>query len=249
MSVTGQRRTRGPRLIPSWGAATDRGGRRRHQDRYGALRRGGETLFVLADGMGGHPGGEVAASLAVDSLLEGFAAGQPPLGPSLLQASRRVRAEGERNPSRRGLGTTIAVAWIRGVRLFHAHAGDSRIYHLRGGGARLLTPPHELAEILGREGVLLPEEVAKCPLRGQLSSYLGMVAPEIFEGSVDLEVGDRIALVSDGTLEAGESRLLKALAKADLQDAAEEVVRGHASKDNATALVVEIAEVSPCLGN
>ena len=232
-----------------WAAVSDPGRRKRNEDRFGAWRGDAGIALMVADGMGGHPGGEVAAHMAVDAALKFLRkAGRLPDPGRLLSAiSERIFVFGEQHPPYAGLGAAAALAMVRGVKLVHAHAGDVRIFLCRRGELILLTPPHELSAILVREGVLSEEERSTSPIRGTLTSYLGLADAKISTGEILLEPGDRLALVSDGVLEGGVERLLKALSEPDPSRAAHVAVRGFPSEDNATAIVAGIRGMEgPC---
>src|SRR4029077_14012528 len=132
-------------------------------------------VFVVADGMGGHAGGEKASALAVDSvesfILETFkwfaqckgeeqdqvlADFQSALG----HANARVLSEAEEHPGLAGMGTTVTLAYSLNDELFVAHVGDSRCYLCRDGILHRLTRDHTLVEEMVRHGALRPEEAA-----------------------------------------------------------------------------------------
>jgi PPM family protein phosphatase len=111
-------------------------------------------LAIVADGMGGHAGGEVASKIAVDTISDGL---KPPdsiwpfgraqrernlILDSIRRANRRVRDAAEQDAALTGMGTTVVVLWVRGVRAHVAHVGDSRIYRYRKGGLVQLTRDH-----------------------------------------------------------------------------------------------------------
>ena len=102
-------------------------------------------LAVVADGIGGHRAGEVAAELAVELISRSVAEsdGQQPLyilQEALIRASQAIHKSAQENPEQRGMGSTCVCAWIIGDNLYTATVGDSRIYLLRAGGIYQLTP-------------------------------------------------------------------------------------------------------------
>jgi serine/threonine protein phosphatase PrpC len=197
-------------------------------------------VFVVSDGLGGHPAGDTAAAAVVDGVLATVAPDDDALEARILLLNQRIRALGETRSERRGLGATLVLAAVGPGSVRHAHVGDSRLYLCRAGGLVLLTPPHELTDVLVREGVLRPEEAAASPMRGRLTSYVGMEQPTVGVGRFESRAGDRLLLVTDGALEGGEGRLAEALSDPDLERVARTVASGHPSMDNATALLVEI---------
>jgi protein phosphatase len=210
------------------------------------------TLFAVADGMGGHAGGEVAARLAVDSLTRAF--GSKPTGAGLSEAV--VEANGVvfdhslDNPELRGMGTTLTAAALvnedgRDV-IALVNVGDSRSYRYHDGQLTQVTVDHSLAEEMVRSGELSEAEAAVHPHRHILTRALG-VADEV---SVDLwriqpTRGDRFVLCSDGlTNELDETQIAEVLATVpDPQVAADLLVRAartHGGSDNITVVVVDV---------
>jgi protein phosphatase len=175
-------------------------------------------LFVVADGMGGHLGGEQASALAIDSvetfILETFkwfaqfkgreqdqvlADFQNALG----QANARVLAEAAERPELRGMGTTLTLAYSLNDVLFVAHVGDSRCYLCRHGILHRLTRDHTLVEDLVRHGALAAEEAAHHRWRHVITNAVGGDSADlkVEVHKVHLEGGDRVLLCSDGLTE------------------------------------------------
>ena len=163
------------------------------------------TLFAVADGMGGHAGGEVAARLAVDALAAAF--GRQPTGAGLSQAVTEANAvvwqHSQDNPELRGMGTTLTAVGLvnEGGQdvLALVNVGDSRSYRFHDGELTQITTDHSLAEEMVRTGELTTAEAAVHPHRHILTRALG-VATDV---AVDLwriqpVRGDRFLLCSDG---------------------------------------------------
>jgi PPM family protein phosphatase len=231
------------------GSATDVGlVRTSNQDL--ALETG--TLFAVADGMGGHAGGEVASRLAIDSLQAAFS--RHPTGSGLAEAVTTandvVWQHSIESAELRGMGTTLAaVAQVdEGGRdvLALVNVGDSRVYRFHQGELTQVTKDHSLAEEMVLSGELTPAEAMVHPHRHILTRALG-VSPDV---DVDLwrirpERGDRFLLCSDGlTNELGDSQIVEILSTVpDPQEAADllvEAARGHGGSDNITAVVVDV---------
>ena len=210
------------------------------------------TLFAVADGMGGHAGGEVAARLAVDALTRAF--GINPTGAGLseavVEANRVVFDHSLDNPELRGMGTTLTAAALvneddRDV-IALVNVGDSRSYRYHDGQLSQITVDHSLAEEMVRSGELSEAEAAVHPHRHILTRALG-VADDV---SVDLwriqpARGDRFVLCSDGlTNELDEPQIAEVLATVpDPQIAADLLVRAartHGGSDNITVVVVDV---------
>jgi PPM family protein phosphatase len=210
------------------------------------------TLFAVADGMGGHAGGEVAARLAVDTLTVAF--GAKPSGAGLSEAvneaNRVVFENSLDNPELRGMGTTLTAAALvnedgRDV-IALVNVGDSRSYRFHDGELSQITVDHSLAEEMVRSGEISESEAAVHPHRHILTRALG-VADDV---SVDLwriqpTRGDRFLLCSDGlTNELDPPQIAEVLSTVpDPQVAADLLVRAartHGGSDNITVVVIDV---------
>ena len=231
-----------------WGAATDTGRvRSNNQDTYLAT----DSVFVVADGMGGHQGGEVAAQIAVEGLADSVAeATTPALLEGVRRANRSIVEAADRDSDLRGMGTTLClVAPVDtevGRRLAVVNVGDSRVYRYAADRLRQVTEDHSLVESLVREGRLTPEEALVHPQRNILTRALG-VGDELQLDWWELAVrpGDRYVLCSDGLFnELGDDQIaatLRRLAQPD--EAADELVRlalESGGRDNVTVIVVDV---------
>jgi serine/threonine protein phosphatase PrpC len=222
-------------------------------------------LFVLADGMGGEAHGEVASSLAVETVVKHCLEGQenpsaPLRGeakPGLTERSRRlasavhlanqrVFASAAEHSEQRGMGATMTAAWIDDMNLSIAHVGDSRVYLLRTGVLQQLTSDHSLVAEQVRRGILTASEAESSNMQNVLLRALG-TQPEV---EVDIEqVGlfpnDVLLLCSDGlTRMVTEPEIAGALqSEPDPQKAAEKLIRlanEGGGVDNVTAIVVSL---------
>ena len=225
------------------GASSDIGqARERNEDRYLTS----PPLYVVADGMGGHRGGEVASALAVDVLAK---ADQAPLSQRVRDANRAVfdRQAGDRSVA--GMGTTVTAVEVDGdgasVRL--AHVGDSRAYLLRDGDLRMLTEDHTLVQQMVDEGKITPAEAHEHPQRNILTRVVG-VDPDVDvdEHTVEVRQGDRLLLCTDGLTSMMRDESVHEILEmaADPQDAANALV-GAANRagglDNITVVVIDFA--------
>jgi len=216
----------------------------------------GPHLLVVADGMGGHAGGDVASSVAVAHLapLDDEAHGPDDaldeLAAALGEAHEELLALAEDNPELAGLGTTVTALLRSGNKLAMAHIGDSRAYLLRDGELNQVTTDHSFVQHLVNTGKLTPEEAEHHPQRSVLLRVLGDFDMEIVP---DLSVrearpGDRWLLCSDG-LSGVVSHDTMAAALRDIADVgacAEHLVelalRGGAP-DNVTVVVGDVVEL------
>lgn len=179
----------------------------------GKVREGNEdalllrdSVYAVADGMGGHLAGEVASATALEPIeeLDGRifqdnAAAVTALRAAVVAANERVSQLARDNPDYRGMGTTLTAALVEGRRLHVAHVGDSRAYLLRDGHFSQLTDDHTLVQHLVDEGQITREEAARHPQRSVVTRAIG-VSQEVDVDSMSLELqpGDQLLLCSDG---------------------------------------------------
>ena len=227
------------------GAATD----------IGQVREGNEDaylveapLYAVADGMGGHKGGEVASGLAIDTLHRRFLERREPLAENVNEANRVVFERSMSDRSVAGMGTTLTAALIDDDRARVAHVGDSRAYLLRDGDLSLLTEDHTLVHRMVMSGEITPEEAEVHPHRSILTRVVGMEGRiEVDEVELALQPGDRVLLCTDGlTGMLDEETIGRILAsEGDPQAAADRLVEAAnraGGVDNITALVLDLAE-------
>lgn len=227
--------------------------RTNNQDRFLIVD---DRLFIVADGMGGHVGGEVAAQLTVETLAR--------LGPGddLLKADSVVaqvemanlgiltRAQSE--PDLRGMGTTLTgIAVVEGdattpALLLVINVGDSRTYWLRGGDLEQLSEDHSVVGELQREGKLSAVDARTHKSRSVLTRALG-VEPDVECDVLEIVpfVGDRFLICSDGLpTELTDQTIASTLRQLrDPQEAAAALVReavDHGGRDNVTVIVVDV---------
>ena len=210
-----------------------------------------ETLFVVADGIGGFEAGEVASSLAVDVLKDL----QPdvPFKAAIGEANRRIVAAGRGDEKLSGMGTTVVAIRFGGKQgepvAEVAHVGDSRAYLMRGGDMNPITEDHSLVAELVRSGDLTRDQAAEHPQKNLITRALGADEEvDVDTAILPIEAGDRILLCSDGlsdmVSEAGISEIL-----ADSPDDPERAARVLLSaaldaggNDNITIVIVDVKE-------
>jgi protein phosphatase len=189
-------------LVYAWGS-TDVGKKRDHnEDRY--LLDTEMKLFAVADGMGGHKGGEVASALAVES-LDGYVrdhAAEDPVRAivgAVRAANTRVHDVGVADPDLHGMGTTTSSILIRDDKAYVAHVGDSRVYLVRHGAITQLTDDHSFVWQQLKAGLITEEQARKSPYRNVISRSVGIAADvEVDALEVDVTSGDAFVLCSDG---------------------------------------------------
>ncbi len=210
------------------------------------------TLYAVADGMGGHAGGEIASRVAIDALNVVFSRHPTVHGlvDAIEEANRAVWDRGLSDPALRGMGTTLTAAALVGTddgdRLVLANVGDSRTYLLHEGLLEQVTTDHSVAEELVARGELSEDEAQIHPHRHVLTRAIG-VSPEVDVDvwQVEPREGDRFLLCSDGlTNEVSVDRIEAVLASTpDPEHAAEALVRlanDAGGNDNITAVVLDV---------
>jgi serine/threonine protein phosphatase PrpC len=210
------------------------------------------TLFAVADGMGGHAGGEVAATIAVESLELGFARSPTIDGlvAAIQDANRAVWEHGVDDPALRGMGTTVTAAALvatpDGDRLVLANVGDSRSYRFHTGILDQLSVDHSVAEELVARGELTQAEADVHPHRHILTRALGITPQiEVDVWEVVPEEGDRYLLCSDGlSNELVSDAIADVLSSVRDPGAAAQTLVALANdsggNDNITAVVVDV---------
>jgi protein phosphatase len=210
------------------------------------------TLFAVADGMGGHVGGEVASSTAIEILERSAvsAGSKDGLVEALKRANKAIAEVSINDPSLAGMGTTMVVASLvdgeHGDLLVVANVGDSRAYLWRKGSLAQITLDHSVAGELMKEGSISEAEAARHPQRHVLTRALGIadeVTVDLFDVSV--RVGDRLLLCSDGLSdEVSNEEMERSLASnSDPNEAAEDLVRranANGGVDNISVVVIDV---------
>lgn len=228
------------------------------------------SLFVVADGMGGHAAGEVASALAVRTLHEELTRGADLIEKQRLaqnggegispkellafleQAVQRacvhIHDEALGDPEKRGMGTTLSALLVVGYRGYIAHVGDSRIYLLRHGKLEQLTEDHTAMNELLKRGKLSREQIENFPKKHAITRAVG-VYERVEVDTLTFEVlpGDRFLLATDGLhgYFSDTEALATHMQSDDEEDVAERLVRianESGGKDNITAVVVCLPE-------
>ncbi len=233
------------RAKQSWAALTDIGRVRTHNEDSVLAQ---PPLFVVADGLGGHEAGEVASSIAVETLRD-HAPRRPDskaLARAVRAANREVIRAAREGYGRQGMGTTMTAAIVEGSHVAIAHVGDSRAYLLHAGELSRVTEDHSMVADMIRRGQLTDAESRVHPNRSVITRALGtdpnMVADPY---EFDAEPGDRLLLCSDGLTSMLEDGAIgealgayrdPAIAARMLVDAANDA-GGH---DNVSVIVIDI---------
>nr|WP_307037981.1 PP2C family serine/threonine-protein phosphatase [Arthrobacter sp. B3I4] len=219
----------------------------------------GLHLAVVADGMGGHAGGDVASGATVLDMIHldrddydaGTGEADTVLADEIQTANSLLSELVHMNPKLAGMGTTVTALLLAGGKLHFAHIGDSRAYRLRNGKFEQVSVDHTFVQRLIDEGRLRPEEAETHPHKNVLMRVLGDVdaSPELDLDVLDVESGERWLLCSDGlNYVAGHVVERTVRETKDLRECAEilvDLTLEAGSPDNVTVVVVDIAEQTP----
>jgi protein phosphatase len=257
-----------PLLHIQAGARTDLGRvRKNNEDCYSI--DSSLQLFVLSDGMGGEAHGEVASTLAVQTILTHcrqaensrttpiFGESSPDvsertnrLASAIHLANRKVFETAASNAEQKGMGATIVAAWIDVQRLSLAHVGDSRAYLLRGGSMDQLTADHSLVAEKVRVGILTPQEADASEMQSVLTRAVGTSSTvEVDTDEQVLLVGDYVLLCSDGltrmvTDPEIASTLLTSTSAQEAADRLVDLANENGGVDNVSVIVLRVDEKS-----
>lgn len=222
---------------------------------------------VLADGIGGHRAGEVAAELAVNHMMQAVARSDGrhimrTIEEAVVEASDAIAAHSDSNKNLKGMGATCATAWIVGDKLYTAYVGDSRIYLMRSGRIQQLTVDHTWVQEAIDRGVLTPEAARVHPNVHVIRRYLGSPTPpepdfrlKLFndEGNQNAEnnqglqllPNDVVLLCSDGLTDlVWNDEILEVVrSKPNLKEASRalvELANSRGGHDNITVILISI---------
>ena len=231
-------------------------------------------LAVLADGMGGHKGGEVASALAVDTILSclaeslkdivigeadentGYTLGSIAVENAIKEANSVIYQASCNNKHYEGMGTTIVVLLFYDNRFTVAHVGDSRLYRLRDSQLELLTRDHTLLQELVDRGLYTKEEARESTKKNLVTRAVGVsetVEVDITEDAA--LINDIYLLCSDGLNDMIEDGLIEDTVNnyhKDLNKVAKELIKQakqHGGKDNVSALLAQPVKSFPAGGN
>ena len=215
----------------------------------------GVNLFFVADGMGGHAGGDIASAIAsqhislADEPLATSAEAEQKLIDYIYQAKQKIDASVKQHPAITGMGTTLSAMMVTGTKVTIAHIGDSRIYLARDGVVKQITTDHTFVQRLVDTGRISEEEALVHPRRSVLMRVLGDIEqfPEVDIDTYETKPGDRWMACSDGLSGVVPDQLMKniLLSNVDVQEAGELLV-GEAlefgAPDNVTVVLVDVID-------
>lgn len=231
----------------NWAARTDVGLIRGHnEDSFLALA----PTFAVCDGMGGHAAGEVASTIAVSTISQKAPAHADDLllGAAIEAANAAVIDGAARGVGKEGMGCTASAVSIEQNKMAVAHVGDSRVYLLHNGALVRLTHDHSYVEELVDAGEITADEARVHPSRSVITRALGS-DPDMYADhfTIDVSVGDRVILCSDGLSAMVEDSQIEAIAvsSATPQAAVDNLVATalrEGGYDNITVVVVDVTD-------
>ncbi len=238
------------------GQASLVGNRRENQDRCILVESGNTILLGLADGMGGHPRGEVAAQILIDSCRQLLRRTPLPirypgsfLNQLLHRAHEGILAYGHSQSPPIEPRTTAVVALIQDDTAYWVHAGDSRLYLFRDGDILAQTTDHSYVERLQQQGIISAQQKEHHPQRNYVTRCLGGSSPlpEAELGIHQLRAGDVLMLCSDGVWGSIDAALMSdaLCSRMSIADAARALVEeatqaAYPESDNATLIAVKL---------
>lgn len=241
-----------------YASATDKGMvREKNEDFHAILSVGDSSVFVVADGMGGHAVGEIASRTAVEFALSALPQQLEKarsvedieliLQETIEKANVRVYLQSLDNREYRGMGTTLTLAVFRHWRLYISHIGDCRVYLLHGGSLERLTIDHTLVQELVDMGSISEKEAETHPRRHVLVRSLGVneyMKPDTY--SFDISEGDLILMCTDGLYGYVEEEQIRKILKRhkNLDSCVRQLVdsaNAAGGPDNITAILIHCA--------
>jgi serine/threonine protein phosphatase PrpC len=215
-------------------------------------------MYALADGMGGHTGGEIASKMACQGMTENysgttsnqhgtdyFRARLHHLKSTLYEVHNKIIEYGQNNRDYDDMGTTLSVMILFENRALIAHVGDSRIYRLRKNVLELLTEDHTFAQIFLQKGYITSKVASEHPIRHVLTQALGKGIEDIFLKMEIVKRGDTFLVCSDGLHDMlSDVEIEKILSKNyALNDKCDRLVASAldmGGKDNVTVIVIQV---------
>jgi serine/threonine protein phosphatase PrpC len=246
---------------------TNLGGRQTNQDALGMVEQDGLACFVVSDGAGGHHGGEIAANIVVQAVIDSFmrdlSFGSRALQSYIEEAIVKVGQGQTEDQSRADMSATVAAVLIdrKNRCVLWGHMGDTRVYLFRRGKLCSMTKDHSVVQQIIDAGYCQPEEARTHPQRSTLFAAIGAeggTRPTVCDDALAIEDGDALLMCSDGFWEwVTEAQMEQALAGATHVDAWLERMGGLAetsssaaakTRDNFTAFALWLGEHRPPAG-
>lgn len=228
--------------------------RENNEDSLVVLETKRYSLFAVADGMGGHRAGEIASSMAIDTIKECFEMYSEQddfkapmfIDKSIKDANKRIKESAMDNEERSGMGTTVTIAVIDLLSdtVYVGNVGDSRAYIIRNGRIRQITVDHTYVNELVKDGKLTLAEAKKHPKKNIITRAVGSeddVLVDIFE--IELLEGDILLLCSDGlTTHLSDEDILFTINNCDCSECVQKLIKfsnDNGGSDNITLIIVD----------
>lgn len=235
-----------------WCGLTDTGRVRGHnEDFFSCIDLRESTLFVVADGMGGHDAGEIASRLAAETAAREIQDGTDRTydpGKLIEHAVQRANAEVLREATSKGsnMGTTLTLALVNRDKAYIANVGDSRTYWIENGSIRRITEDHSLVAKLVSLGKLTEDEARKHPKSNVLYRNIGSEAPiKVDTFQIELKKGGNLLLCTDGLWGEMSDHAIHTVFMTEKEARSTcirliEMANANGGKDNITAVVVKV---------
>ncbi|GEM_PF-1339239 len=244
-------------MVLYYGSRTDIGrGRSSNQDAVSCDPQTG--LFVVADGMGGHSGGETASRVAIETIQGAVSQAKPnyqermfALVAGIREANHKIHILGSNDAEKRGMGTTVTALLVDQGRYFITHVGDSRAYIIRNGKLIQITRDHSFVQHLVDSGIINSEQARVHERRNEITRAVGIaedVKIDTFEG--EIKENEAILLCSDGLWgELSEEEILEAISRSNTpQEACDRLIDWANDKGGHDNISVIIVQLSPSIG-
>ncbi|MBQ9943460.1 MAG: Stp1/IreP family PP2C-type Ser/Thr phosphatase [Clostridia bacterium] len=213
------------------------------------LNEESSRLYGVADGMGGHNGGDIASQMAVlmlPRILESMMPSEENLHDGFQQVNALIFEEQKKDAVLSGMGTTLTVLWEKENSIVLGHIGDSRAYRMRKGKIEQLSTDHSVVGEMVREGLITEEQALQHPYRNVITQAVGTsesLTPDI--KTIEKQKGDKFVLCSDGLYEyVSKEEMCDLLMRFSPEDAAEQMIEKaleEGGRDNVTVLIAEVA--------
>jgi protein phosphatase len=210
-------------------------------------------LAIVADGMGGCEGGQIASHIAVETIEQVYSSSTDPdpqqrLLDGFRQAHGRIQQKARENPGLLGMGTTLTAFALVGDRLYYSHIGDSRLYLLRAGRLRVVTRDHSLVSRLVETGIIRTEDADNHPQKHVLTAAVGIsdeIQPDFSAEPVSLEKADVLLLCTDGlwglVSEPELQQVLTSQAPAEACRSLVQLAKARGGPDNITLQIARLS--------
>lgn len=209
------------------------------------------NLFIVADGMGGYYGGEIASRFSVETMAESIATSKESsiisiLDSSINEANKKMIYELKQSDELKDCGNTLVAATLSKNTLYVANVGDSRLYLLEDGRLRQITEDHSLVEEMIKKGLLKREEARFYPKKNAITRAVGitkLIKVDFFE--LEIKAGSKFFLCSDGVSNMIDDDVLEEVVASnkEISEICEELIEMVYEKggsDDATIIMVEV---------